>query len=158
MTPSRKRGASGTNWAQKSDKSPWRRCAGMTTPRLAGDRGKADAVWRFDGLEHETRLLETVTERYKVEKLLMIRVESKMLVGRPLVFLYDAAEGHRLSDYRELARALHDVMGHPVCLLNRARIIDDMDEGWIRQLDLASYLSQVIVPTEAGDDTGGQSK
>ena len=49
-------------------------------------------------LEHETRLLETVAERYNVEKLLMIRAESKMLVGRPLVFLYDAAEGHRLSD------------------------------------------------------------
>lgn len=109
-------------------------------------------------LEHETRLLVTVAERYNVEKPLMIRAESKMLVGRPLVFLYDAADGHRLSDYRELARALHDVMGHPVCLLNRARIIDDMDEGWTRQLDLASYLSQVIVPTEAGDDAGGQSK
>lgn len=56
-------------------------------------------------LEHETRLLETLAKRHRAEKPLMIRAESKLLVGRPLMFLYDAAEGHRLSDYRELARA-----------------------------------------------------
>ena len=107
-------------------------------------------------LEHESRLLETLAERYRAEKLLMIRAESKSLVGRPLVFLYDAAEGHRLIDYRMLARALGDMMGHPVCLLNRARIIDDMDEAWTRMLDQASYMSEVIVPVES--DELGKSK
>ena len=38
--------------------------------------------------------------------------------------------GHTVSDYIALARTLRDLLGYPVCLLNRERIFEQASEEW----------------------------
>ena len=99
-------------------------------------------------LEFGGAMFEALAERYHVKRLVVIDdiLEGKLPVGRPLVFLYDPGEGHTVSDYIHFARALQDMMGYATCVLNRDRLIEEMDEAWERWLDLASYRSSQLVP------------
>ena len=59
------------------------------------------------------------------------------------------------SHYVALARALNDLMGFPVCLVNRERVIDEMAEEWIKIAEPASYSGRLIVPR---DSEGGRTE
>ena len=98
-------------------------------------------------------VFEALAERYHVKKLVAVgeTVDGKLPNGRPIVILYDPTERHMPSHYIALARALHDLVGYPVCMVNRAQIIEDMSEEWEKMLDLASWKRSVIVPRDSED-------
>ncbi len=68
-----------------------------------------------------TDLIAAMAKHYKVNRVQMVGeiVDDELPPGRPIVFVYDPAECHTLSDYIDLSRALQGVLSYPVCLLNR---------------------------------------
>ena len=99
-------------------------------------------------------MFEALAERHHVRQLLIVGglVDGKLPDGRPISLVYDPADGHTVSDYIALARTLQDLVGYPVCLLNRERIFEQASEEWEKHLILASYWTYVTVSRESSNE------